>query len=127
MWRKEMVTHNWKLDNNKSVPDLLKEEPDLNVVIMYQDDIQRAGLMRQLRDSLGDVIVDRSNYWTMLLRNRSWVKFVRLQRSQIELRGISISLLLFPSSVEYNVRREITRELRPQLISNGAIVGTIRI
>jgi len=122
-----MVTHNWKLDNNKSVPDLLKEEPDLNVVIMYQDDIQRAGLMRQLRDSLGDVIVDRSNYWTMLLRNRSWVKFVRLQRSQIELRGISISLLLFPSSVEYNVRREITRELRPQLISNGAIVGTIRI
>ena len=122
-----MVTHNWKLDNNKSVPDLLKEEPDLNVVIMYQDDIQRAGLMRQLRDSLGDVIVDRSNYWTMLLSNRSWVKFVRLQRSQIELRGISISLLLFPSSVEYNVRREITRELRPQLISNGAIVGTIRI
>ena len=86
-----MVTHNWKLDNNKSVPDLLKEEPDLNVVIMYQDDIQRAGLMRQLRDSLGDVIVDRSNYWTMLLRNRSWVKFVRLQRSQIELKGISIS------------------------------------
>jgi hypothetical protein len=67
---KGMVIHNWKLDNNKSIP---------------------------------------------------------LQRSQIELKETPISLLLFPSSIEYNVRMEITREIRPQLISNGGIVGTIRI
>ena len=122
-----MVTHNWKLDNNKSVPDLLKDEADLNVVILYRNDIERATMMNRLRQHLDDIVVDRSNWWTLLLRNRSCVKFVLLQRSQIELRGISISLLLFPSSVEYNVKREITRELRPQLIGNGAIVGTIRI
>jgi len=122
-----MVTHNWKLDNNKSVPDLLKEESDLVVIILYQNDLQRATMMNRLREHLGDVVVDRSTYWTLLLRNRSFVKFVRMQRSQIELRGIPISLLLFPSSIEYNVRMEITRELRPQLISNGGIIGTIRL
>ena len=118
---------NWKLDNNKSVPDLLKEESDLVVIILYQNDLQRATMMNRLREHLGDVVVDRSTYWTLLLRNRSFVKFVRMQRSQIELRGIPISLLLFPSSIEYNVRMEITRELRPQLISNGGIIGTIRL
>lgn len=122
-----MVTHNWKLDNNKSVPDLLKEESDLVVIILYQNDLQRATMMNRLREHLGDIVVDRSTYWTLLLRNRSFVKFVRIQRSQIELRGIPISLLLFPSSIEYNVRMEITRELRPQLISNGGIIGTIRL
>ena len=122
-----MVTHNWKLDNNKSVPDLLKEESDLVVIILYQNDLQRATMMNRLREHLGDVVVDRSTYWTLLLRNRSFVKFVRMQRSQIELRGIPISLLLFPSSIEYNVRMEITRELRPQIIRNFGIVGTIRL
>ena len=122
-----MVIHNWKLDNNKSVPELLKEESDLIVIIMYQNDIQRATMMNRLRESLNGSVQDRSSHWTLLLRNRSCVRFVPLQRSQIELRGISISLLLFPSSIEYNVRMEITRELRPQLISNGGIVGTIRL
>ena len=122
-----MVTHNWRLDNNRSVPELLKEESDLIVIIIYQNDIQRAIMMNRLRENLGGSVQDRSSYWTLLLRNRSCVRFVPLQRSQIELRGISISLLLFPSSIEYNVRMEITRELRPQLISNGGIVGTIRL
>ena len=121
-----MAIRDWRLSSNKSVIDLLTREENINVVVLYQNDIERANFAHGFKNRLGDLI-DRSNYWTMLLSNRSWVKFVRLQRSQIELRGISISLLLFPSSVEYNVRREITRELRPQLISNGAIVGTIRI
>ena len=122
-----MVTHNWKLDNNKSVPDLLKEESDLNVVILYQNDIQRATMLNQLKENLSGSGVDALRSWSLLLRNGSCVRFVPLQRSQIELRGISISLLLFPSSIEYNVRLEITRELRPQLIREGGIVGTIRL
>ena len=120
-----MVTHNWKLDNNKSVTDLLKEESDLTVIILYQNDIQRSYIMHSLRNKLGGAVQDRSSYWTILLRNRSCVRLVSLQRSQIELKGISISLLLFPSSVEYNVKRELTREIYPELIRGGGIVGDI--
>jgi len=122
-----MAIHNWKLDNNKCVTDLLKEESDLTVVILYQDDMQRAAIMNMLRGKLGGAVQDRSSLWSMLLRNRSCVRLVLLQRCQIELKSISISLLLFPDSIEYNVKQQITRELYPQLFSNGGIVGSIRI
>ena len=122
-----MVIHNWKLDNNRCVTDLLKEESDLTVVILYQDDMQRSAIMNHLRGKLGGAVQDRSSLWSMILRNRSCVRLVLLQRCQIELKSISISLLLFPDSIEYNVKQQITRELYPQLFSNGGIVGSIRI
>jgi hypothetical protein len=80
-----------------------------------------------LREKLGGAVQDRSSLWSMILRNRSCVRLVPLQRSQIELKGISISLLLFPHSIEYNVRRKIIRELYPQLFSDRGMVGTIHI
>ena len=121
-----MVTHNWKLDNNRSISYLLYYESDINIVIIYQNDMQRANISRTLVDKVVDMIQERS-LWGIKLRNGNMVKFVPSQRAQIETRGINISLLLFPDSIEYNVRREITRELRPDMIRNGGITGTIRI
>lgn len=122
-----MAIHNWKLDNNKCVTDLIREESDLTVIILYQNDMQRAAIMNMLRGKLGGAVQDRSSLWSMILRNRSCVRLVLLQRCQIELKRISISLLLFPDSIEYSIKQQIIRELYPQLFSNGGIAGTIRI
>ena len=54
-----MAIHNWKLDNNRCVTDLLKEESDLTVVILYQDDMQRSAIMNMLRGKLGGAVQDR--------------------------------------------------------------------
>ena len=121
-----MSDWNWKTDNNRCVTDLIREESDLTVIILYQNDIQRASIMRNLRHKLGGA-VEEASLWGMRLRNRSTIKLVPLQSSQIELKGYSISLLLFLSDVEYNVRRQITSELRPQMSGEHAIVGTIVI
>ena len=119
-----MAILNWRSDNNKSVTDLIREESQLFVVILYQDDMQRANIMSRLRQKLGGSVQD-SSLWGMRLRNSSEIRVVPLQRSQIELKGISISLLLFPDSVEYNIKQQITRELYPQLIRDGGIIGSV--
>ena len=125
-----MSDWNWRTDNNRCVTDLIREESDLTVIILYQNDIQRASIMRNLRHKLGGAIQDRSSLWSLILRNRSCVRLVPLQRSQIELKGISISLLLFPDSIEYSIKNQITRELAPQLLRGGGYsgsVGSIRV
>lgn len=112
--------------DNRCVTDLVKEESDLTVVILYQNDMQRASIMSSLQQKLGGTIQDRSSLWTIILRNRSCIRLVHIGWSQMELKGVSISLLLFPNSVEYNVRQKITRELYPQLIRNdGENLGSI--
>ena len=121
-----MVTHNWKLDDNRSITKLLIEESNLTVVIIYQDDMERARIRIPLKSAIGSFIQGDS-LWTILLSNGNVVMFIPQQRAQIDARGINISLLLFPDSIEYNVRQEITRELRPNMIGSGGITGTISI
>jgi hypothetical protein len=117
---------NWRLSDNRSVTDLLLNESVVDIVILYQDDIQRANIIWQLKENLGHSITSVT-LWSIKLLNQNTVRFVTIQQAQIETRGINISLLLFPDSIEYNVRREITRELTPNMISSGGITGTIRV
>ena len=121
-----MAIRNWRLSSNKSVIDLLTREENINVVILYQNDIERANFAHGFKNRLGDLIAGQS-LWTIKLKNENLIKLVPLQRSQIDLKGYTISLLLFPDSVEYNVKNQITRELYPQFIRDGGIVGTLRL
>lgn len=118
---------NWKLDDNRSVTNLLLSETGINVVILYQDDIQRAIISQKLKEKLKEEGNVPSALWSIKLLNQNVIRFVPIQRAQIELRGYTISLLLFPSSIEYNVRQRITRELYPQFIRSGGITGIIQI
>jgi hypothetical protein len=117
---------NWKLDDNRSIVKLLIEEHNITIVILYQDDIERARIKMRLKTAIG-AHMEGDTLWAIKLYNYNIVKFVPIQRAQIDTRGTNISLLLFPDSIEYNVRREITRELLVNMISSGGITGTIRV
>ncbi len=121
-----MNIRDWRQKDNKNVTELLLTESFITAVVLYQNDMQRANVSRTLRDRLNGYVSDHS-LWSIKLTNGNVVKLVPLQRSQIELKGISISLLLFPSSIEYTVRQRLTRELYPQFIRDGGIIGTINI
>lgn len=118
---------NWKLDDNRSITYLLSHEENIYAVIMYKDDMERANISRNLFNKIGITNIKDRSLWDIQLYNGSIVRFVPMQRSQIEARGMTISLLLFPSSIEYEWKQKITRELRSNMIRSGGLVGTLRL
>lgn len=115
---------------NKSLSTELFDKRNINVVILcrIQETLE---LNQRLRDKInmrwdfGKVDAYTSD--RIVLSNGNKVFFAQPQRAQIDTRGISISLLLFSSSIEYNVRSEIIRDLRPQMIYGLGKIGALQI
>jgi hypothetical protein len=117
---------NWKLDDNRSLYNLLIYERNITVVVIYDHHVQRANFIHSLQTKFTSALSDSTTF-SVKLHNGNLVRLIPLERAQIDTRGCTISLLLFPSSIEYNVRREITRELLVNMIRDGGITGTINI
>jgi len=114
---------------NRSLTAELYNKRNINVAILCKahETYELNQLIRDKSFQIDGLTVTSLRSSKIVFNNTNAVYFVRPQRAQIDLREISISLLLFSSSIEYNVRVEITRDLRPQIIYGLGMVGILQV
>ncbi len=116
---------------NKSLTAELFNKRNIMVVILVTvsaeiDHINRMLKDKILRTSIGTRIVEITRD-RIALNNGNKVFFVIANQAQIGTIGMTISLLLFSSSIEYNVRQEIKRDLIHQVVGGSVNIGTLQI